>query len=79
MNPQTAKSIFHPRSTPPQVFGALISAVDPVSVLELFQELNVNRALHAIIFGESILNDGVCIALYRTMVAIAYEVSNNNR
>lgn len=47
-------------------FGALISAVDPVSTLEVFQELNVDPHLNSIVFGESVLNDAVSIVLFHT-------------
>lgn len=38
------------------VFGALISAVDPVAVLAIFQEVGVNKDLYYLLFGESLLN-----------------------
>lgn len=50
------------------VFGALISATDPVTVLAIFQELGVNTELYSLVFGESVLNDAVAIVLYRTLV-----------
>jgi NhaP-type Na+/H+ or K+/H+ antiporter len=41
------------------MFGALISATDPVSVLAIFQELGTDVNLYALVFGESVLNDAV--------------------
>jgi len=41
------------------VFSALISAVDPVAVLAIFQEVGVNQDLYYLLFGESLLN-GKC-------------------
>lgn len=50
------------------VFGAIISATDPVTVLAIFQELGTDVNLYALVFGESVLNDAVAISLYRTVV-----------
>ncbi|XP_071452344.1 probable Na(+)/H(+) antiporter nhx-9 [Hetaerina americana] len=53
------------------IFSALISAVDPVAVLAIFQEVGVNKDLYFLIFGESLLNDAITVVLYHTMVAMA--------
>lgn len=53
------------------VFSTLISAVDPVAVLAIFQEIGVNKALYFMVFGESLLNDAVVIALYNSMTIFA--------
>ncbi|KAJ8905939.1 hypothetical protein NDN08_002440 [Rhodosorus marinus] len=47
-------------------FGALVSAVDPVATLAIFNALKVNRTLHYLVFGESVVNDAVAIVLYHT-------------
>ncbi|VAI17183.1 unnamed protein product [Triticum turgidum subsp. durum] len=47
------------------MFGALISATDPVTVLSIFQELGSDVNLYALVFGESVLNDAMAISLYR--------------
>eukprot|EP00002_Diphylleia_rotans_P008314 TRINITY_DN1808_c0_g1_i6.p1 TRINITY_DN1808_c0_g1~~TRINITY_DN1808_c0_g1_i6.p1 ORF type:complete len:583 (-),score=96.39 TRINITY_DN1808_c0_g1_i6:536-2284(-) len=51
-------------------FAALISAVDPVATLAIFQALKVDSLLHYLVFGESVLNDVVSIALFKTFVEI---------
>merc|ERR1719278_1386801 len=49
-------------------FGSLISAVDPVATLAIFQALDVDPILNMLVFGESILNDAVSIVLTTTVV-----------
>ncbi|CAG8450743.1 6121_t:CDS:2 [Cetraspora pellucida] len=49
------------------IFGSVLSATDPVTVLTIFQTLKVDPQLYAIIFGESILNDATSIVLYETL------------
>uniref|UniRef100_A0A915PHN7 Cation/H+ exchanger domain-containing protein n=1 Tax=Setaria digitata TaxID=48799 RepID=A0A915PHN7_9BILA len=44
-------------------FGSLMSSTDPVSVLAVFQEMEVESDLYALVFGESVLNDAVAIVL----------------
>ncbi|NWR41951.1 SL9A9 protein, partial [Regulus satrapa] len=44
-------------------FGSLMSATDPVTVLAIFHELNVDTDLYTLLFGESVLNDAVAIVL----------------
>ncbi len=53
---------------PSFVFGALISATDPVTVLAVFQALGVKIDLFSMVFGESVLNDAVALVLYRTLL-----------
>ncbi|KRX63196.1 Major facilitator superfamily domain-containing protein 5 [Trichinella sp. T9] len=43
------------------LFGAVISATDPITVLAIFNDLKVDSDLFALVFGESALNDAVAI------------------
>eukprot|EP00944_MAST-04C_sp_MAST-4C-sp1_P002505 g2505.t1 len=51
------------------LFGALISAVDPVATLAIMgaEEIGCNPLLYSLVFGESVLNDAVAIVLFRTI------------
>jgi monovalent cation:H+ antiporter, CPA1 family len=50
------------------LFGATIAATDPVAVLATFRQLGVSPRLAALMEGESLLNDGVALALLITLV-----------
>lgn len=52
------------------LFGALISAVDPVATLSIMgsPELNCDPLLYSLVFGESVLNDAIAISLFRVFL-----------
>lgn len=49
------------------LFGAIIAATDPITVLAIIADLQVDVDLYALVFGESIFNDAVAIVLYRAV------------
>jgi CPA1 family monovalent cation:H+ antiporter len=53
------------------LFGALISATDPVAVLALFKEFGAPRRLSLIFEGESLFNDATAVALFLILLGIA--------
>lgn len=53
------------------LFGALISATDPVSVIAAFREMSVERRLSMIVESESLLNDGAAAVAFALLVGIA--------
>lgn len=46
------------------LFGAIISATDPISVLAIFRDLRMDKRLSLIIEAESLLNDGTAAVLF---------------
>ncbi len=46
------------------MFGAVVSATDPVAVVALLKELGASKKLGTLIEGESLLNDGTAIVLF---------------
>ena len=52
------------------LFGALISATDPVSVLATFRQLGTDRRLSIIVEGESLFNDGTALVVFRLVLIL---------
>lgn len=53
------------------LFGALIAATDPVSVIAAFKEMKVVPRLSLLVESESLLNDGAAAVAFAILVAIA--------
>jgi CPA1 family monovalent cation:H+ antiporter len=47
------------------IFGAVMSATDPISVLTIFKSMKLNKRLSIIVEGESLGNDGVAVVLFK--------------
>ena len=52
------------------LFGALMSSIDPVATLSILSSVGVRQSdtLYTMVFGESLLNDGVAIVLFDSLV-----------
>jgi len=51
------------------LFGAMVSATDPISVIALFKKVGVEKRLTTILEGESLLNDGTAVVLFNLLLA----------
>lgn len=54
------------------LFGALIAATDPVSVIAAFKEMKVVPRLSLLVESESLLNDGAAAVAFAILIAIAH-------
>jgi len=52
------------------LFGALIAATDPVSVIAVFKESSVTGRLRLLVESESLLNDGTAAVLFSVVLAV---------
>lgn len=60
------------------VFGSMVAATDPVSVVTMFRKLGVPKRLTMLLEGESLLNDGTAVVVFRIvsgMVAAGASIS----
>ncbi len=55
---------------PAMLFGALISATDPVAVISLFKELGAPKRLTMLVDGESLFNDATAIVAFNIIFGI---------
>jgi Na+:H+ antiporter len=51
------------------LFGSIISATDPISVLSIFKSMAVSKRLSIIVEGESLFNDGTAAVLFAILLA----------
>lgn len=59
------------------LFGAIVSATDPIAVLAIFKRLGVPHELEVLVEGESLFNDGTAVVLSRLLLAVALAGSFN--
>jgi len=50
------------------LFGCIISATDPISVLAIFKDLRIDKRLSLLMEGESLLNDGTAVVLFGVLL-----------
>jgi NhaP-type Na+/H+ or K+/H+ antiporter/CRP-like cAMP-binding protein len=61
------------------MFGAVVSATDPVAVVSLLKNLGASKKLGTLIEGESLLNDGTAIVLFMVfLVGITGEATGTS-
>jgi len=56
------------------MFGAIVSATDPVAVVSLLKEMCSRVRLQTLVEGESLLNDGTAIVLFTLFLTLASQV-----
>lgn len=53
------------------LFGAIVSATDPVAVVAIFRSLNTDEHLQAIVEGESLFNDATAVIAFKVTLLIS--------
>ena len=59
------------------VFGALISATDPVAVVAVLREVGAPKSLAVLIEGESLMNDGTAIVVFTVLLGLLTAASGD--
>uniref|UniRef100_A0A1I8H7N7 Sodium/hydrogen exchanger n=1 Tax=Macrostomum lignano TaxID=282301 RepID=A0A1I8H7N7_9PLAT len=58
-------------------YSSIIVAVDPVAVIQAFEELQADYHLHFLVSGEAMLNDAMTVSLFKAMTNIQGVDPNN--
>ena len=53
------------------ILGSIVSATDPVAILSLLKDVGADKKLATIISGESLINDGTSVVLFKLFLDIA--------
>uniref|UniRef100_A0A8C1YYA1 Sodium/hydrogen exchanger n=1 Tax=Cyprinus carpio TaxID=7962 RepID=A0A8C1YYA1_CYPCA len=53
------------------LFASIISAVEPVAVLTVFEDISIHEQLYIVVFGECLFNDAVTVVLYNLFNNVA--------
>lgn len=70
----TASGMYWLANWPPLasgIFGVLIAATDPVSVIATFKEVGIKGRLRLLVEAESLFNDGTAAVLFGLLIAIS--------
>ena len=55
------------------LFGAMVAATDPISVLVIFREVGAPKRMKALMECESLFNDGTSVVLFAGLFAVLYQ------
>jgi CPA1 family monovalent cation:H+ antiporter len=55
------------------LFGAMVAATDPISVLAIFRDVGAPKRLRTLMEGESLFNDGTSVVLFGVLFSVLYE------
>lgn len=53
------------------IFGAIVSATDPIAVIAVFRALHIDPRINAIVEGESLFNDATAVVAFKVTLLIS--------